>query len=395
MRIALVGIGGYGEVYLRLLDRTPGLWAQLAAVVDPAPHASAFYARLVQEGVPIFDTVEALYAHTPVDLTLIASPIPFHEEQVLAAFRHGSHVLCEKPITPRYAQALALQSAAAAARRKCGVGFQWPTMRAVQALKRDILDGKLGKPVLLKALLPWPRDKAYYAQGGWKGRMRDAQGRWCMDAIATNAGAHYLHILFFLLGETLRTARMPVQVEGTLYRAYPIETFDTCFLRGDFAGGGRFLFLASHACDSEGTPEGEYIFEHATVRVHADTGMIDAQWHDGRCTVYGTTRDADDVGQKLVSMLQAIQEDSEPACDIETALPHLAVCDACFARMPIHTFPAACLQEDAQHVAVRGLGEVMRRCFAQGALPEELGVPWAQAGTRIPMADFLTTLQEG
>ena len=37
-----------------------------------------------------------------VDIVLIASPSPFHVEQILAAVRAGKRVLCEKPLAPDF-----------------------------------------------------------------------------------------------------------------------------------------------------------------------------------------------------------------------------------------------------------------------------------------------------
>jgi len=41
-----------------------------------------------------------------VDLTIIASPVPFHLEQASLALRAGSHVLCEKPLVPLWVAAV-------------------------------------------------------------------------------------------------------------------------------------------------------------------------------------------------------------------------------------------------------------------------------------------------
>jgi predicted dehydrogenase len=121
-------------------------------------------------------------------------------EQTLTALRGGSHVLCEKPAAATPKEAVRMQEAAQAAGRHLAIGYQWSYSRAVQDLKRDILQGRFGRPVGLKSIVLWPRDAAYYHRAPWAGRMQDGEGRPIRDSVANNATAHYLHTMFFLLG---------------------------------------------------------------------------------------------------------------------------------------------------------------------------------------------------
>lgn len=386
MKIVQVGVGGYGQYLLRHLDETLHLWPQLHAVVDPFAKQSALYDRIKASGVRVYDTLEAFYQQDDADFVIIASPIALHEEQVLMALQNGSHVLCEKPIVPTVQQALRLQAAARAAGRLCGVAFQWSFSATMQAVKRDILSGKLGAPVSLRAMVPWPRPDAYYESSTWKGRIRDDAGRWVLDSIATNATAHYLHNLFFLLGDQMHTARMPQTLEGMLYRARPIESFDTCFLRGAFPGGATFGFFASHVGEQAGSPIGEYVFENGTVRIGLDTEAVTATWRDGTQTVYGDVNSAPETVRKIARMIEAIERDEAPDCGIDTALPHLAVCNALFDHVPIMDIPAGLrthLDESAR-MMVPGLDAVLMASLQTGALPTAQDAPWVQATTAVP-----------
>lgn len=388
MKLVLVGAGGYGETYLRLMDETLGLWSSLHAVVDPFVRQSSYYDRLVQEGIPLYDTLQAFYGADQADLVMIVSPIPLHEEQLLTAISHGSNVLCEKPLTATLQQARRMQAAVQASGLRCGVGFQLSFSEVMQAVKRDILSGKLGKPLQMKAMVSWPRRKAYYGQSSWKGCIRDAQGEWVLDSVATNATAHYLHNLFFLLGDTMTTARMPEVLEGSLYRAHEIESFDTCFWRGTFADGCTFSYTASHATDRIVSPIGEYIFENATVLSDGETGDVVAHWKDGTTTVYGNGNIQEEQGRKIPRMMEAIRTGAAVDCTIETALPHLTVCNAAFDHMEIHPFdePLISRTEDGQAVAVPGLLEAMEQCHISGMLPDEAGYAWAAPSVQVKLA---------
>lgn len=390
MKIVQVGAGGYGAFLLRQLDTTLGLWPMLHAVVDPYVQSSPYCGRIQESGVPVFDSLEAFYRQDSADLVIIASPIALHAPQVLTALANGSHVLCEKPLTATVQLAQQIEQAARAAGRKCGVAFQWSFSQTMQAVKRDILDGKFGAPVSLRMLVPWPRGDVYYEGSTWKGRIRDGEGRWVLDSIATNAAAHYLHNLFYLLGDTMRTARMPQTMEAMLCRARGIESFDTCFLRGTFAGGATFGFFASHVGEETGVPVGAYAFENATVTVGRNPQGVTATWKDGRQTVYGDVNAPLETVRKIPRMIEAIERDEAPDCGVETILPHLAVCNALFDNVPIADIPQAMRTrlDDPPRVMVQGMDAALWAGLETGALPDPKDAPWAHEATRVTLDGY-------
>ena len=56
----------------------------------------------------------------------------------------------------------------------------------------------------------------------------------------------------------------------------------------------------------------------------------------------------------------------------------------------IPCFPAALMETEsaAERRFVRGLGETLLRCYREGLLPGEAGVPWAVAGETVGLEDF-------
>jgi hypothetical protein len=90
-----------------------------------------------------------------------------------------------------------------------------------------------------------------------------------MDSPAGNALAHFLHLALFLLGEQLSDAAYPTEVAAELYRANPIESYDTCALRYSISRGGRevpLIVAFTHACDSAIEPEVTIHCEHGRIR---------------------------------------------------------------------------------------------------------------------------------
>src|SRR6185295_13377270 len=91
-------------------------------------------------------------------------------------------------------------------------------------------------------------------------------GRWVLDSPANNALSHYLHLALFLLGPTERESAFPEEVEAELYRANPIESYDTCSLRLTFEGGAHALVGFTHACDTNIDPQVLIRAEYAEIR---------------------------------------------------------------------------------------------------------------------------------
>jgi len=266
----MVAIGGYGYYYLRaLLDEVPAASAALAGVVDPEAWASAAWPAVNALGVPVVDTVEAFFdAGHSADLTVVVSPIHFHVPQTAAALERGSHVLCDKPLGAASADAEALAALRDRARRSVMIGYQWSFSAAIQAVKRDLLDGRYGRPRRLATLCAWPRDLAYYTRNAWAGRLRDGvTGAPVLDSPANNAMAHFLHNAFFLLGPATHLSAMPARVTAEMARVFPIESADTAACRVVTRDGCEVLFLASHATEAPIQPRFRLECDRGTIAV--------------------------------------------------------------------------------------------------------------------------------
>lgn len=387
-QVLLIGVGGYGDVYPSLYLRYPELYAEkmeIAGVVDPFADKAPKAAWFAEKGIPVFDRAEDFYKAHRADLAVISSPIPQHGGQCLTAMENGSDVLCEKPLVPTVEEAVGLISARDRCQKRLGVGFQWSFSHPMTRLKRDILAGRFGRPVLLKSLICWKRDNAYYANG-WKGRLRTAEGELVLDSVVTNATAHYLHNIFFVLGDRPETAAMPRSITAEVYRAKPIESFDTVVLRGDFADGAQFWYGATHANDAQDVTTFLYRFEKGEVRFNVDRqdDHMYAVFADGRVEDYGNPQAFEELNCKLQTML-AVSGGGEAflPCGVETILPHLKVCNGLFMKAGIQNMDPALVFADSapQGWFVRGLSAGLSAAYDAVRLPSELGFPFAGQAT--------------
>jgi len=395
--VLLVGVGGYGKLYFEeCLKREAEGMLRIVGVIDP--YIPEDKLEIIKEkNIPQFESLEEFYQTGKADLVTIASPIQFHKDQTCTALRHGSHVLCEKPIAATNQEVLEMIEERNRSGLQVGIGYQWAFAKSILDLKKDILDGRFGKPVKLKSIVLWPRNKQYY-QRSWAGKVKDESGRWVLDSVAANATTHYLQNMFYILGKSIEESALPVNVVAETYRANKIENYDTAAIRTTTEEGIEILFVASHAIQrkDEYGPAFEYVFEDAVItfneNVHdksAGRATIKATFHDGRVIDYGSP--FDDSFNKLDVMLDvARNRKTVLPCTLETASAQSLGISGVQESVPNPgTFPRNITNYDEEDeiVWVEALSDVLKECYNNWKMPHELGVSWAQCGNNITMTD--------
>ncbi len=372
LKVVLAGAGGYGSFYLEAFKRPEILRkAELVGVVEPflKPETRA---ELEGKVVPVFQDLPSAYeALERVDLTCIVTPLPYHLEHIKTALEHGSHVLCEKPAAPVLTQLEPMIELERNAGKCLAIGFQWSFAPAMLRCKRDILSGLFGAPVYAKALVLWPRPKAYFKRGsGWGGKRTAEDGTPINDSVASNAAAHYLHNLYFMLGDSMKEAARPFRMEVSVARANEIENYDTICLRAKVRRGTELLFLASHAVEETQNPLIEYRFEHASIRYDCETNRLTAYFDDGSVKEYGEVEG--DVHTKLEAVIDGVRKgnyESSVFCLPSTCRPHVQTVDDIYRSKKIYPFPQEKIREyqsgdpQKEGVYVAGLGAACRKAY--------------------------------
>lgn len=389
INIVLAGIGGYGAGYVQELLKGEGAHPyRLAGTVDPYPDNSPFVKDLAERNIPNYKSLDKFYASSHADLAIISSPIQFHCEQTCLALSHGSHVLLEKPLSASVEDACRMIRTRDQAGKLVAVGYQWCYSSGILALKRDIAAGRFGRPKRFKTLVLWPRSDLYYARG-WAGKQRDGRGNLILDSVANNATAHYIHNMFYVLGRNVDESARPARVTAELYRANPIENYDTAAMSVHTEDGVELLYWGTHAVRNSVGPLFCYEFENADITYNGNehNGLIVAKLHDGETIVY---ENPNLHNVKLQAVIAAVCGEGGIACGLEAALSHTRCIDAMQRSMPeIGVFPeeivrrGAVLSNGETGNYVEGLGDQLRQCYEQGTLPAEAGFAWAKTGREI------------
>lgn len=381
MKILLVGIGGYGVNYVREFLGIADESLVVEGVCDPFAKVSPEYGAIRQRQIPVYDTLPEFYTSHHADLAVISSPIHLHCAQTLECLAHQSNVLCEKPLCTDSGQARRMLDAQNQSGRFVAVGYQLSYSRDVLALKRDILDGRFGQPLRMKALHAMRRGSVYYGRNGWAGKI-SRNGAAVYDSPLSNACAHQLHNMLFLLGNRLDRSVGVKKVQAQLYRANPtIENFDTVAVRFGTDADIDVYYYTSHAIEEKRLgPLSEYQFEKATVYFGLD-GKADyvARFHDGSRVCYGEIPKGKRL-QKLYDAIACTRTHTEPVCTIETAIPHVQCIE--YVQKSAEENGIRVVRPDRLHVwkegdetftSLPGAEEKLRLCYERWALPREIG----------------------
>jgi predicted dehydrogenase len=197
LKAAVVGVGAMGRNHARLYDHMPG--TRLAGVVDANAATGDQIARLYH--TVAFTDHRRLLDEVQPEVVTVAVPTEFHRRVGLDALAAGCHVLIEKPIAATEGQAQELIQRADALGRKLMVGHVVRFDPAVQALKRRLEAGELGRifQVRCRRLGPFPA------------RVRDV-------GVVIDLATHDLDLIRYLTGQ--EATRVYAETEQEIHSLY-------------------------------------------------------------------------------------------------------------------------------------------------------------------------------
>ncbi len=369
MRVLLVGIGGYGENYLKefLTREIPNV--HLVAIVDPFAIKSPMYQQVIDAKIPIYSEMDEFFDEKfDCELVIISSPIHTHFDYIMCALDHGCDVLCEKPVCLDLALMQQLLEKEKASGHVVAVGYQLCFSSSVIALKKDILAGDFGKPVRMKSLRLMRRTDSYYRRNGWAGKI-SCHGQPIFDSPLSNACAHQVQLMLYLLGDSLEATGTPIHVDGTLLRARKeIENFDAASLAIATSEGIPLLYYTAHCIEEKKVgPIGVYEFEKGTITETDDD--FTAIMLDGTQRRYEQGKQ-DNRLQKLYSTIDAVRKHERVPCSLVTSVAH-AKCVLLAQQLGITDIPNALYhqEEEDSYWSIPGLTEQYLAAYDRWELP--------------------------
>jgi UDP-N-acetyl-2-amino-2-deoxyglucuronate dehydrogenase len=186
LNIGLIGCGRISKNHFEAIAAQPD--AQCIAccdiIEDRAKEAAKKY------NIPTWTTnYEEMLSDPNIDLISICTPSGLHPEHGIVAAKAGKHVLIEKPMACRLAEADELIKTCHQAGVKLFVVLQNRLNPSIQLVRRAFEEGRFGQIYMITSNVFWTRPQDYYDMAPWR-------GTWELDGGAfMNQASHYVDMV--------------------------------------------------------------------------------------------------------------------------------------------------------------------------------------------------------
>ena len=145
VRFIQVGMGVRGEQWAKVVGEDPRT-CNVAYVRQRLDLARQTLLDWGQPEAPCFGSLEEAFSSVEADAVNLVTPPEGHHEQTLTAFKHGCHVLCEKPLSEVLPESIDMVRKAEQANLKLMVGHNFRYLASSQMLRKLIRDKTYGVP---------------------------------------------------------------------------------------------------------------------------------------------------------------------------------------------------------------------------------------------------------
>jgi predicted dehydrogenase len=235
-----VAISGAGSIAARAhIPALKGITnARIVAIQSRTKEKAAAVATALwlkaEERPPIYDDFDAMLSGEHPDAVCIFTPNRLHREYTCKAIAAGAHVLVEKPMATRVADARAMVDAAASAKRILMVAMQRRYGGLESIVKEAIDSGAIGKPQFFRGRLSHGGPESWAPGQTWFTTAAEAGGGASLDL-----GVHVADLAIWYLGPV-------ASVSGTVATlGKDIEVDDTGAMLLKFASGAIGVVEAS------------------------------------------------------------------------------------------------------------------------------------------------------
>jgi len=235
LHIGVIGVGNIGFVHASCIYSGAVEGACLAALCDVKTEMQ----EALQEqfpGIPFYDNCETMLQEAALDAVIVSVPHPLHSDIATVAFRHGKHVLVEKPMDIRLSKARELCEAARSSGKQFAIMFNQRTGKLFAEARRIVQSGALGQ---LKRsvwiITNWYRTQHYYDSGTWRATWAGEGG-----GVLINQAPHQLDLWQWICG-------MPERITAfcTEAKYHNIEVEDDATIVARFPGGAEGVFITT------------------------------------------------------------------------------------------------------------------------------------------------------
>jgi predicted dehydrogenase len=221
IRAAIIGMGHWGQHLVRCTQGS--LAIRFTAGATRTPEKARDF--IAQHGLRLLPDYAAALADPEIDAVVLATPHTQHTEQIVQAAAAAKPDFNEKPLGVSAADAARAAQACADAGVTLGVGYNWRFQPALQAIRRMLEDGTLGRVLHMEGNFCGP--SAYrFPKGHWRHDRNEGPA-----GGMTGRGVHVLDAMMYLAGQV-------EQVTAQSFRlVQDFGTDDTTSMLFRFKGG--------------------------------------------------------------------------------------------------------------------------------------------------------------
>ena len=244
LRLGIIGVGGMGSSHFMHVMKGLCPDVVITAAADRRESRREWIRANGPEGIAVFSEGSDLIASGACDAVLIATPHYQHPPLSAEAFRHGLHVLCEKPAGVYTLQVREMIAAADEHPELVfGMMFNQRTNCVYRKMKEMITAGEIGEIKRMNWLVTdWYRTQFYYDSGAWRATWAGEGG-----GVLLNQCPHQLDLLQWLCG-------LPAKVHAFCHEGkwHDVEIEDDVTSYLEFPNGATGVFVTTTG-DAPGT----------------------------------------------------------------------------------------------------------------------------------------------
>jgi len=196
IRFAIIGCGRIGQRHAEHIHNKGKLIAVCDVLKERADELAEKYGSKAYYSVK-----DLLEKEKEVQVIAICTPNGLHAEHAIEALNAGYHVLCEKPMALTSYDCGEMIKAAERANKRLFAIKQNRFNPPVEAVKRIIDEGKLGKIFSIQLSCFWNRNPDYY-HNSWKGTLKMDGG-----TLFTQF-SHFIDLLYWIVGDVKNVQAM-------------------------------------------------------------------------------------------------------------------------------------------------------------------------------------------
>jgi len=189
IKFAIIGCGRIAQRHAEHINNKGLLVAVCDVVKEKADELGKKYNAKVY-----YSLEDLLRSEKEIDVVSICSPNGLHAEHAIKSLQAGIHVLCEKPMAISVYDCGEMIKAAEKTNKRLFAIKQNRFNPPVEAVKKALDEGRLGKVYSVQLSCFWNRNPDYY-QNSWKGTLKLDGG-----TLYTQF-SHFVDLLYWMVGD--------------------------------------------------------------------------------------------------------------------------------------------------------------------------------------------------